>query len=113
MRITSIQFVLVATGALLASAQENSAAPSQAPTYRSAFAGYKAWEADLAAPQWLAANKEMQELGGHVGQMKDEVPPSMKSDKPQPKAAEPATKAPETGMKAMDHGMKHGKGDKQ
>jgi hypothetical protein len=73
---------------LVAAAQEKNPSPAPdypharvpAPVYRSAFQDYRSTADNDTAPDkiWRAANKEVQELGGHAGHLKDtaESPPS-------------------------------------
>lgn len=72
----------------------NAAVP--ASNYESAFRNYKAAVAEQQSPDksWRAANREMEKLGGHAGQMKGEggVPPVS----PTPTKAAP-----------IDHGKHH------
>ena len=46
------------------------------PAYTSAFSGYRIFAAPQEAPDrlWRRANREMQELGGHAGHMKQPAP---------------------------------------
>jgi len=48
------------------------------PSYTSAFSGYRPLAAPQEAPDrlWRRANREMQELGGHAGHMKQPAPES-------------------------------------
>jgi hypothetical protein len=84
------------------SAPQDAQAPVPAPTYRSAFAGYRPAAEEDATPDqtWRAVNEKVGKAGGHMGMMKMDGHKmqghkmeghSMPMEKPGPKpAAQPA-----------------------
>ena len=54
----------------VATSQPAATAPASAAPHRSAFEGYRAYDADEPMKDWRQANEEVREAGGHVGIMK-------------------------------------------
>ena len=56
--------------------------PQPSSGYRSSFADYRPFAPDEPMKDWLAANEEVREAGGHAGLMKAATPKPAKAPKP-------------------------------
>lgn len=62
--------------------------------YRSAFAGYRRFDAESAAPTWREANDAVERIGGWRAYAREANAPDAAASAPKPAPAAPAASAP-------------------